>query len=131
MCVCVCVCVCVRVFGDFNHAMNFTSQHELPAQCMHAKGHACVCVCMCVCVCVSQVFIASGVVASKLRVVPEGVNTTHMDPDRYEPMPMPQVSHPCFLESVRMRVCVCVCVSGYVCAYRYQPMPMPQVSVQN
>jgi hypothetical protein len=34
-----------------------------------------------------QSFIASGVEASKIRVVPEGVNTTQFDPARYERLP--------------------------------------------
>lgn len=32
----------------------------------------------------------SGVDPSKLVVVPEGINTTYYDPDRYSPMPLPQ-----------------------------------------
>ena len=38
-----------------------------------------------------DVFAASGVERSKLVVVPEGVNTSWFDPERYEPVAMPQV----------------------------------------
>jgi hypothetical protein len=38
-----------------------------------------------------QIFIASGVAASKVVIVPEGVNTTLFAPANFQPMDMPQV----------------------------------------
>ncbi len=40
----------------------------------------------------AQVFVASGVDARKIRVVPEGVNTTYYDRAKHRAMPMPQVT---------------------------------------
>jgi hypothetical protein len=38
-----------------------------------------------------QIFIASGVVPSKIVIVPEGVNTTLYDPGKFQPVDLPQV----------------------------------------